>query len=177
MLEEKTLPELRDIADELGLEYPKNISKAKLLEKIEADNEAVEGKPAILEGIKPKKKETVSDVKKRMDVLKRIKLSCNDPQYKARNGYTLQVGNKFKVVGKHIPFDTPWHVQEPVYHALKRKKWRETKFITDPTTGNKVAQVRMRPAFVIEDLPQLTKAELKKLAAEQAARGSIPNNE
>jgi hypothetical protein len=39
----------------------------------------------------------------------------------------------------------------------------------------KVPVTTIHPSFVIEELPQLTETELKKLASEQAARGSIPN--
>ena len=173
-LEGKSLSELRDIAEELGLEYPKNIGKAKLLVLIEADDAAVQGKPTIIEGVKPKKKETGAEIKKRMNILKRVRISASDPQYKGRNGVSMQIGNKTTIVGKFIPFDTIWHIQEPVYNALKRRQWRETKFVTDRTTGMKVPKVTMRPAFVIEDLPALTQKELDKLASEQAARGSIP---
>ena len=176
-LEEKSLSELRDIADELGLEYPKNIGKAKLLEKIQEDELAVEGKPANIEGTKPKKKETVAELTKRMNILKRVIVSANDPQYKGRNGVSLKVGNSKVMVGKFIPFDTVWHIQDPIYKVLKNRKWRETKFKTDPATGNKYPVVTMRPAFVIEELEPLTKKELGTLATEQAARGSIPSGE
>ena len=176
-LEEKSLSELKDIAEELQLDFPKNIGKAKLLEKIQEDELAVEGKPAKMEGVKPKKKETTAELTKRMNVLKRVIVSSNDPQQKGRNGYSLKVGNAKVMVGKFIPYDTVWHIQEPVLKALRNKRWRETKFKTDPATGNKYPVVTMRPAFVIEELPPLTRGELEKLAAEQAARGSIPNGE
>lgn len=173
-LEGKSLPELRDIADEIGLEYPKNIGKAKLLEKIVEDDEAVEGKPAVVEGIKPKKKETAAEIKKRMNKLIRCKVSTSDPQYMGRNGITMQVGNSTSIVGKFIPFDTVWHMQEPVYNSLKKRKWRKTVFKTDRTTGMKVPVTTVHASFMIEVLPQLTKKEIDKLAVEQASRGSIP---
>ena len=176
-LEEKSLSELRDIAEELAIDFPKNIGKAKLLEKIQEDELAVEGKPANIEGTKPKKKETVADLSKRMNVLRRVIISANDPQYKGRNGVSLKVGNAKVMVGKFITFDTIWHIQEPIYKVLKGRKWRETKFKTDPATGNKYPVTTMRPAFVIEDLEPLTKKEIEKLAADQSARGSIPNGE
>lgn len=173
-LEGKSLPELRDIADELGIEYAANIGKVKLLEKIQADDKAVEGKPTKVEGVKVKKRETAADIKKRMNKLIRIRLSASDPQYQGRNGVTMQVGNKTNIVGKFIPFDTVWHIQEPVLNSLKKRQWRKTVFKTDRTTGMKVPHTTMHPSFIIEVLPDLTESELKKLAAEQAARGSIP---
>lgn len=177
-LEKKDLTELRDIADELGIDYPKTIGKVKLIDKI-LDDEAESQSPTILskevEGVAPKKKESASEIKKRMNKLVRCRISSNDPQYKGRNGVTLQVGNKTTVVGKFIPFNTIWHVQEPVFKSLKAKTYRQTTFKTDRTTGLKVPVTNVYPSFVIEELPQLTEAELKKLAAEQAARGSIPN--
>lgn len=176
-LEEKTLPELRDIAEELGIEFPNNIGKAKLIEKIKEDDEAVEGKPAkkvAIEEDKPKKKMTPTEIKKEMNKLVRCRITAADPQYQGRNGVTLQVGNGTTVVGKFIPFDLIWHAQEPVLNALKQRKWRKTVFKTDRTTGMKVPKTTMHPSFIIEELPQLTEKELKKLAEEQAARGSIP---
>ena len=144
---------------------------------IAEDDKAVNGNPTEIEGVKVKKKETKAEIKKRMNILKRVRVSATDPQYKGRNGVTLQIGNSVTVVGKFVPFDTVWHIQEPVYKALKRKQWRETKFITDTTTGMKVPKVTMRAAFVIEDMPALTQKDLDKLAADQSARGSIPNEE
>jgi len=176
-LQEKSVKQLKVIAEEFGLEFAGNISKEKLIAKIEADDAAVEGTPVVVEGVKVAKKETPAALKKRMNILKRVRISANDPQYKGRNGVTLQVGNKVAVVGKFTPFDIVWHIQVPVYEALKRKQWRETKFKTDPATGNKFPVVTMRPAFVIEVLEPLTSKELDKLAAEQAARGSIPNDD
>lgn len=172
-LEVKELSELRDIATELGLEFPKNIGKVKLIEKIIEDELAVEGKPAKVEGVKVKKKETVADIRKRMNILIRCRISANDPQYKNRQFVSKQVGNSSAVVGKHIPFDTIWHVQEPVLQALERQTYRETRFKTDRETGNKIPITTVKPAFVIERLKPLTEKELKKLASEQAARGSV----
>jgi len=171
-LESKTFPELKEIAEELGIEFAKNISKQKLLDKIIEDDNETEG---VVEGIKVLKKETVGELKKRMNKILRVRISSSSPHNKGRNGITKQVGNKHLVVGKFIPFNTVWHIQEPVYEALMGKTWRETKFKTDPTTGNKVPVVNVHPAYNIELLPQLTAKELKTLAKEQASRGSIPS--
>lgn len=173
-LEEKTLPELRDIATDLAIEYPKNIGRDKLIAKILADDETVEDKPAKIEGVEVKKAMTPSEIKKAMQVLKRVRISANDPQLKGRNGVSMKVGNKYGVVGKFIPFDTIWHIQDPIYAALMRRQWRETKFVTDRTTGAKVPKVTMRPAFSIEVLEPLTQKELNRLAIDQSARGAIP---
>ena len=64
-------------------------------------------------------------------------------------------------------------MQQPVYDSLMRKQWRETKFVTDKITGNKIAKQTMHPSFNIELLPQLTVKELKDLAKDQSARGAI----
>ena len=175
-LEAKELSDLRAIADELGIEFPKNIGKTKLIEKIIEDELAVEGKPTRVEGVKPKKKETPSEIKKRMNKLIRCRVSSNDPQYKERSGVTMQVGNKTAVVGKFIPFNTVWHLQEPVYNSLLKRKFRQTKFKTDRVTGNKIPITTIHKSFVFELLPDLTAKELKALAADQSARGSIPSD-
>ncbi len=168
----KTLSELRDVADELGIEFAKNISKQKLLDKIIEDDNETEG---VVEGIKIKKKESAAEIKKRMNKIVRVRISSGSPHYKGRNGVSHQVGNRTTVVGKFIPFNTVWHIQEPVLEALKRKTWRETKFKTDPMTGNKVPVVNVHPTFNIEVLTPLTSKELKALAKEQSSRGSIPS--
>jgi len=180
-LEGKELSELKVIAKELGIDFQKNIGKDKLISKIIADELDVESAPKVepkkkaikIEGV-DRKNETIQEMKQRMNILKRVRVSANDPQFKGRNGVTLQIGNKNVVVGKFTPFDIIWHIPEPIYKRLKTKLWRETKFKTDPATGNKFPVVRMRPAFVIEDLEPLTSDEIKALAADQAARGSIP---
>ena len=171
---DKTLPELREIADELGLEYMKNISAKRLIELLEADDAAAEGTPTPT--VKKVKALTPAEIRKSMDKLVRCRVSSSDPMYHGRNGVTLQIVNKYKTVGKFIPFDTVWHMPEPIHEALKRRTWRETKFITDKVTGNKVPKTTMRPSFVIELLPDLTEKELKALASEQAARGSLDDD-
>jgi len=54
----KELKELKSIADDLGLEYPKNIGKAKLLKLLAEDDESANGssKPIEIEGTVVKKK-------------------------------------------------------------------------------------------------------------------------
>jgi len=168
----KTLSELKDVADELGIEFAKNIGRQKLLDKIVQDDSETEG---VVEGIKVVKKETVAELKKRMNKILRVRISSSSPHNKGRNGITKQVGNKHAVVGKFIPFNTVWHIQEPVYEALMGKTWRETKFKTDPTTGNKVPVVNVYSAYTITLLPQLTAKEIKALAKDQSSRGSIPS--
>jgi len=175
-LEGKELQELRTIAEDLGIEFPKNIGKVKLIDKIVEAESQEDVTPVQIEGVRVKKK-TPAEIKKEMNILKRVRVSPNDPQHKGRNGVTRKIGNKYGVVGKFIPFDTVWHCPEPVYNDLKEAKYRVTKFKTDSVTGMKVAVTKWYPAFVIEDLPQLTAKELKKLAAEQASRGSIPSEE
>ena len=170
-LENKSLAELREVATDLGIEFNANIGKTKLLEKIAAD-EAEVNEPKKLEGVKVKEM-TVTEIKKSMDKLIRCRVSTSDPMFIARNGVTKQVGNKHKMVGKFTPFNVIWHMQEPVYNALMKQKWRQTKFKTDPATGHKVPKVTMTPSFNIEVLPPLTKTEIKKLAADQSARGSV----
>ncbi len=177
ILEEKSLSELRDIADSYGIEYPRNIGKTKIIEKIIADDEAVDAKPAKaeddIEGVKPRKKETVGEMKKRMNKLIRVRISATDPQWKNRTFISKQVGNGAVMVGKHIPFDVIWHGQEPVIKSIERQTYRETVFKTDRVSGMKVPVVKVKKSFVVERLPQLTEKQIEKLAAEQAARGSI----
>jgi len=171
----KELSELRVIADDLGLEYPKNIGKAKLLLKIVEDDEDVNGSSNTVkvEGTTIAKKESVTEMKKRMSILVRCRISANDPQYRERNFISMQVGNGKHVVGKHVPFDTIWHVQKVVLDRLKLRTYRQTKFKTDRETGNKTPITTIKPSFAIEILPPLTAKEIKTLAAEQAARGSV----
>lgn len=173
ILEEKSLSELRDIADNYGIEYPRNIGKAKLIIKIIEDDEAVNGKPAVVEGVKTKKKETIAEMRKRMNKLIRVRISATDPQYKNRTFISKQVGNGAVMVGKHIPFDVIWHGQEPIIQSIERQTYRETRFKTDRVSGMKVPVTTIKKSFVVERLPQLTQKEIDKLAAQQAARGSV----
>jgi len=172
---DKSIQELRGIAEDLGIEFAKNIGKNKLIGLLIADDDAAEGTTKV-EGVKVTKEATPAEIRKSMDKLIRCRVSSSDPMYKGRNGVTMQVGNKLKVVGKFIPFNTIWQMQQPVYESLSRKQWRETKFVTDKVTGNKIAKTTMHPSFVIEILPQLTEKELKNLAKDQSARGSIDND-
>lgn len=175
-LETKELSELREIATELALEFPKNISKAKLIDKIIADEEEVNGVYTEAKTVKAKP-ETVAQLKKRMSNLIRCKVSARDPQFHGRRGVTMQVGNSHEVVGKFIPFNVVWHAQEPVIQSLRRKKFRETRFETAPDGKTQIPVTTFHESFLIEELPQLTDKELKQLAADQSARGSIPKKQ
>lgn len=170
--EDQSLEDLRTMAELKDIDFKKNIGKDALIKKlVEFDNSEIEEDDTpVKEGKTPKK--TLKQKLKEMDIVKRVKISCNDPQFKGRNGVSLKVGNKYKMVGKFVPFDTAWHVQVPVLEALKNKRWRETKMKTTPD-GMKIPVTRIRPAYSIEYLDDLTPDEIKKLAAEQAARGTF----
>ena len=174
LLEEKELSELKAIADDLAIEYPRNISKKKIIDKIIDDEEDTVGSA---EGIKVKKQMTRAEIERSMDEMVRVRISPNAPRYKGLNGVSKKVGNKYKVVGKFIPFDIVWHVQRPILESLKNEKFRETKFKTDPITGNKYPITKEKKALVIEELPPITAEELKKLAADQRARNVNSDNE
>lgn len=117
----------------------------------------------------------------RLDALKlvRIRIQCLDPKKKDLRGEFFTVANEYiGAVKKFVPYgdeisEDGYHVPHCIYELLKNKKFLNIRTTKDRKTGTPKVEQSMVPEFAIEVLPQLTREELNKLAAAQAAAGSL----
>ena len=113
--------------------------------------------------------------KRKAASLVRFRLVCMDPSRKNWEGEIVSVGSaKLGTFKRYIPYvaEDGWHAEHIIYEALKERKCSVFQTVKG-ARGEKIRKAKMVPAFSIEVLPPLTKAELKDLAQKQAMAGSI----
>ena len=113
--------------------------------------------------------------RKEASVLKRVIVTCMNPNKKAMTGEYFSVSNRvIGTVKKFVQFDAPdgWHVPAIIVEHLKNSMCQV--FIPSvTTTGKKTMKGKLVKQFNIVELPNLTAAELKELATQQALAGNI----
>lgn len=101
--------------------------------------------------------------------LVRVRVSCMDPQKKNLKGELICVSNRnFGTIQRFVPFNREWHIEKVLYDVLQEKEFMVFDREKTGRAGIEVATPRNVPAFNIQVLPPLTKAELKDLAQRQA---------
>jgi hypothetical protein len=181
------LATLKERANVMGIKFSPNIGAEALRQRIkehlegtssaeeEKAGEAVDGAQA--EAPLTKSQIRAKMIKEEMRQI-RIRISCLNPDKAALQGEILCVANKYLgEVKKFIPFgeatDDGYHVPYILYKLLKSRKFLHVKTSRNRQTGQIDVTQRWVPEFAIEVLPQLTKEELKDLAAAQAAAGGV----
>lgn len=178
--DEKTL--LKQRATMMGITFSNNISVEALRAKIEAKMaEPTEAAPApalVAPGEvapvrqKTKREELLADAMK----LVRLRITNLDPKKKDLPGEIFTVANRYiGTVRKYVPFgevtDNGWHVPNIIYQMMKEKKFLNIR--TTRRNGKEFVEKTWAQEFALEVLPQLTREELAKLAAGQAAAGGL----
>ena len=105
--------------------------------------------------------------------LRRVIIQPQDPHKTQFDFESITVGNGvIGTVTRVFPFNTEWHIEQCVYDTLKERMYQ---LFTAKNKGRHlgVPDSRWMPAYLITDLPALTKTELAQLAADQSARHSI----
>lgn len=101
--------------------------------------------------------------------LVRVRVSCMDPQKKNLKGELICVSNRnFGSIQRFVPFNREWHIEKVLYDVLSEKEYMVFDREKTGRAGIEVVTPRNVPAFNIQVLPPLTKAELKDLAQRQA---------
>lgn len=103
--------------------------------------------------------------------LVRCQITNLDPKKKDIPGEIITVANQYiGTVRKYIPFGEAtiegYHIPYCIYEFLKNRKFLSIK-TRKGSNGQLVVETSWAPEFAITVLPQLTKEELKKLAAAQ----------
>lgn len=108
--------------------------------------------------------------------LVRIRISCMDPKKQDLPGEFFTVANEFiGTIRKYVPFgeqtDGGYHVEQCILNLLKTREFLHIQ--TRTVNGQIETKTRYVKEFAIEVLPDLTRAELAKLAADQRATGRL----
>jgi len=104
----------------------------------------------------------------------RVIVRCNNDMKKELTGETHTVICAAGTLKKWVPFDNEegWHVPQAILDVLESK--RCVKFKNGRLKNGQPHKISyLAKEYTIEKIKPLSKADLKKLASEQAARGSI----
>lgn len=183
---------LKQQADLLGVEYPRNATAAKMIELIDAH------KAKLAESASEPKREvknitatsaavtlyngkTLSELRDEAFKLVRIRLTVNNPVKMNRDGQWITAGNsRVGTIKRYVPFKPEayhdgWHVEAVVLERLRQMKHQ--RFPKDMSKANSAfddyRKASLVPDFNIEVLPPLTQQELEELALRQERSGSL----
>ncbi|AVO23156.1 hypothetical protein RIVERRIDER_75 [Xanthomonas phage RiverRider] len=109
--------------------------------------------------------------------LRRVRITCHNPNKRDLPGEFFTVGNNYMgTIKRFVPFgettDNGWHIEQAIYDLMKSRKYVDIRTKTVKGTGQVLVTTRLAAEFGIEDLPDLTPAELKQLATAQLAAGT-----
>lgn len=110
--------------------------------------------------------------------LVRIRIQNLDPKKKDLHGEIITVANEYLgTIKKFVPYgeasDEGYHVPYCIYEFLKSKRFLNIRTTRDRVTKQIKVDHTMSLEYSIELLPQLTREDLNRLAASQAAAGSL----
>ena len=106
--------------------------------------------------------------------LVRIVVTPNDPLMSSYPGLIFTVGasglNGGKMIKKYVPFNNEegWHVPQVILNQIEQGEMQKFKTVTMPN-GEKQLEPYITKKFNVRILDPLTKEELERLAASQAA--------
>jgi hypothetical protein len=163
------------MAEEPGETSDEDEDEAPAGDHVEGQDEvaAVVAAPAVRKSEKQLLREKIQEEQLK---LVRIRISCLDPKKKDLPGEIVTIGNDFMgTVSKFVPFgeatDNGYHVPYCIYKLLDDRRFLNIR--TKKVNGQEQVSHVMAKEFAIEVLPQLTPAELARLAASQAASGTV----
>lgn len=167
------LDALKQIANNMEISYHPTIGIDKLREKIEEAKAKVAPK-VVTAGLTEKAKQLnrFAEVRKTAMKLRRIRITCMNPNKREWPGEYFSISNKAIHAKRYVPYESEWHVEDCIYEMIKNRKYRTT--IQKPDgKGGKIRENKILNEFAVELLPDLTKEELKALADDQRVRNAI----
>lgn len=179
--EEAELEALKSRATMMGISFSPRIGVDRLRAKIDAklNGEADEPETPAAPMTEAARKAAVRKQQRdEMMALVRCRIANLNPSKRELRGEIFTVANKYLgTVRKFVPYgeatDNGYHIPRIIYEQLKSRKFLQVNTRNDRIGGDIVIDQRWVPEFSIEVLPQLTQAELDKLAASQAAAGGV----
>jgi len=182
---------LEERANLLGVEFNPKIGDAKLAERVEAAMSADESPKDDVEvkTIKPEVKvpgkakvlteqeivsQRTAELRREMMELKRVIVSCNDPQMKEwETTPPLSISNSIITLPKVVvPLNVEWHVPKAYYDMMKAQKCGIAVKSKD-AKGRPVTVRKSINKYNISDLGAMSKDELKELKTVQAGRDGL----
>lgn len=188
--EAQELDILKSRARLMGITFSNNIGVEKLREKIQNKQDGIDeskssepeekvnaltGKPV---SAAQARNNLRRELQKEQMKLVRIRITNLDPKKKDLQGEIITVANDILgTVRKFVPYgevtDDGYHVPYIIYKFLDKRKFLNIRTIKDRRTGNIRVEQQWVKEFSIEILPQLTEKQIKQLATNQAAAGSV----
>jgi hypothetical protein len=169
------LDSLKDRANQLGVDFHPSIGYEKLSGKVkdflaakEAEKPDKPDEPALIAPAPLSGNEKLVRMKRDMNALVRIRVSCMNANKREWEGEFFSVGNR--VTGqmmKYVPYDQIFHVPQMILTMIQERQCQVFHTVKDHR-GNKSRKGKLIKEFGIEILPQLTTNELKELAQRQA---------
>lgn len=176
---------LKQRATTLGIHFSNNIGaetlKQRIKDKLEGKPQEADAQVNALTGEEPSKPlspdEQRAALRKKAMKLVRLRITNMDPKKSKWPGEIITVANEYiGTVSKYVPFgevtDDGYHVPYVIYKKLKNRKFLDIRVTKVRGKPDQVTE-RWVSEFALEVLPQLTPEQLKKLAAAQAASGSL----
>ena len=172
-------------AKSLGLEPHPNTGELKLqtmindeLSKAENGNEEKPYEPDVNAGVTRigdmAYAQRIGSLRKKQMKLVRVVVRCNNENKKEWGGEIHTIICAAGTIKKWVPFDNEkgWHVPQCIIDVMREKTCQKFKSGKLPNGQEHKVSYSVRE-YTIEVLDPLTKSQLKGLASEQAARGSI----
>lgn len=170
---------LKERATLLGISFSHRIGVDSLREKIANKLAGTEEKEEEAAPVALNKAQEAANLRKELTAdamrLIRLRITNLNPSKKDLHGEIFTVANRYiGNVRKFIPYgevtDNGYHVPNVIYKQMKTRKFLNVK-TRRGKNGNIIVDQQWAPEFALEVLPTLTKEELAKLAAAQAAAG------
>ena len=133
--------------------------------------------PSVEEEPAPKEKTmSLRDFMKQQMRLVRVRIANNDPKKNNLMGEVFTVSNKYLgTVKQFVPYgeatEDGWHLPYVLFKMLDRRKYLQIRVVKK--NGRETTEQKWVKEFSFERLPDLTPAELAKLAQAQLAAGSL----
>jgi len=160
----RDIKEVKKEADQLGIEYPKNITVAKLEEKIEEAKKELTVEKA--EEIKPlTERERMAIKRKSATERYFVNITSNDPRDDEDETAFVGFGNKYFELARLVPLGQDVWLEKALIDILKDTKIikhiQETDRLGKPT-GNKKAKLVNKYNISYPKGPDITYTEFKK---------------
>ena len=166
----------------MGITFSPNIGATALAAKIEkqlSGDTTEEGDDPPEDIVPDTVEETPAQLRMRLNrearVLKRVRISCMNPNKKSATGDIFTVANRaVGTISRHVPFDVEegWHVEAMLLQSIDERKFQQFYEVKLPN-GVKVQRGRLVREYAIEYLDPLTEEEIAALAQRQIMSGSL----
>jgi hypothetical protein len=157
----------------IGLEALRNKVNAEIASEGSSETPAPDEAAPVSESPMAKRARVRKEMRDKQLRLVRVRIANLDPSKKDLPGEIFTVSNKYLgAITKFIPFgeatDSGYHIPFILLNALKNRKFLQKRTKRGPK-GEIILSTNWVSEFAIDELPALTKEELKQLANQQAA--------